>query len=66
MGEFEKGDQKYKLPVIRYISAGDIIYNMINIINIAVKCIWKLLRVNPISSTHNKKIFFLYLGGNGV
>ena len=39
MGEFEKGDQRYKLPVIRYISAGDIIYNMINRINIAVKCI---------------------------
>ena len=29
-----KGVKKYKLPVIRYISTRDIMYNMINIIKV--------------------------------
>ena len=32
-GVLDEGDQRYKLPIVRYISTGDIMYNMVNIIN---------------------------------
>ena len=35
-GELNKGSQRYKLPVIRYISTRGVMYNMINTINSAV------------------------------
>ena len=44
-GETEEDSQeRYKLPVIRYTSTADATYNMINIINIAICYIGKLLR----------------------
>ena len=44
-GETEADSQeRYKLPVIRFISTEDATYNMINIINIAICYIGKLLR----------------------
>ena len=40
----EDSQERYKVPVIRYISKKDETYNMINIINIATCYIGKLLR----------------------
>lgn len=39
-----KAIQRHKLPVIRYISTRDVVYNVINAMNTAVRYIGKLLR----------------------
>lgn len=43
-GNWMKAIQRHKLPVIRYISTRDVVYNVINAMNTAVRYIGKLLR----------------------
>ena len=50
--------KRYKAPVVKSVSTGDVMYNMINIMNTAACYTLKLLRVNPKSSHHKGKILF--------
>ena len=52
--------KRYKLPVIKSVSTGDVKYNMTNIMNTATCYTLKLLRVNPKSSHHKAEIFFCF------
>ena len=52
--------QRYKLLIIRQISARDVMYNIINIINCFMLCMKVVKRGNPKSSHHKEKIFFSF------
>lgn len=52
--------KRYKSPVIKSVSTGDVMYNMINIMNTAAYYTLKLLRINPKSSRHKGKILFWF------
>ena len=51
-----KGVKRYKLPVRREISPGDVMYNMMTIVNNCIVYL-KEKRVDLKSSHHKKKIF---------
>ena len=44
MGNWMKGVKMHKVPILRWISTRDIMYNLINIIHTAIGYTWKLLR----------------------
>lgn len=47
----------YKFPVIRQTSTKDVMYNTINVINIALLYIWKSLREYKLGVFATRKIF---------
>ena len=60
-GELDEGGQKVRI-VIRWISTGDIIYNMIKIINpvLLFMLYMKVMIANPESSFHKEKSSFFF------
>ena len=48
----------YKLPVIRLINSGDVVYSMMTVVNNAVLYVWKLLRqqILKVLITHKKML----------
>ena len=44
VNEMDEEDQKYKLPAIRSIHPGDLMYSIVAVVNSTVLHIWKLLR----------------------
>ena len=53
--------KRYKLPVVRYISTRNEMYNVINIINTAVCYVWKLLRKSTLRVLTTQKFFSVSL-----
>ena len=55
-----KGMKTYKLPVIKYISPGDIMYSMVTLVTLY--CIWEVAkRVNLKRSHHKRNKFYNYV-----
>ena len=59
--EWDEGSQKVQTLGVRQISTRYVTYNMMNIANIVVSYIWKLLREEANNSHHREKFFLFYL-----
>lgn len=59
--ELGQGGQRHKLPVIRYICAEDVTYNMITTVNNALWDIWKLAKRLNFETTHYEENIILLI-----